>query len=343
MNVSELYDLAEWFEDIHPTLVEHYRSVLTPLSHNASQPNKQPFESQLEALLNYLRNLPFEGLSLQQLQILSELEVDQYIGVQGATAVELTIRVANYDPATAASRLKSALKTVNEANSKLVAFRDSVDNLNVDIWQFEPDEEFITVRIGFRDKAAIENVADLKRRSQDWYEIIRGLALAAGEPPETTKVVGAGTGSIILYLVATVTVTTLLAVISKNLKSVARDILEVRGEVENLRQKKLLTRTIENELNQQESSITEKAIERVVSEVTKISDTMNGEVKNALTKSIKKLLTFSEQGGIVDFVKPADDDESEPSPDLLAARTAIHDYQAIREEIKLLIDASNDD
>jgi len=78
----------------------------------------------------------------------------------------------------------------------------------------------------------------------------------------------------------------------------------------------------------------------------------DGEIKSALTKSIQKLLTFSEKGGSVDFVSPEEEGEEEEEGGadaagdgalkiaLMEARDAIREYQVERESLKLLSDGS---
>lgn len=167
--------------------------------------------------------------------------------------------------------------------------------------------------------------------------------MAAGEPPEATRVVGASTGSVILILAGTVTVTTILALISKNIASVAKDAIGIANQIEDLRGKKLLNDTIEQELIKQETERKKEALEKIIDLVKGKVQALDGEKTNALESSVKKLLNFTEKGGNLDFVVP---DSEEPSDDgsanddqlksLAEARDAVREYQAEREHIKLL-------
>jgi len=351
MNVGELYRLSEWFEERYPELSELYQALQTPLQHNASQPNKHPLEESLDALTNYLGAMSFAELSIQQLDLLSTIGVSEYIGPAGKAFINSTVRVSNFDPATAVQRIQEAITSINKAHQTLVGYRDAVRALDVNITDFEEPDDFITIRVGFRNDAAIENITDWKTSAKEWYDIIRGLSLASGEPPENTKVIGAGTGSIILFLAATTTVTILLAIISKNVTSVAKNIIEVQSTTEELRQKKLLTKIMEQELLRQVKEMKDGALNTVLAEVKGKLPNLAGEAENAVANSIKKLLSFNEKGGNLDFVTPAENDDEEREEDdakpdvatLAQARAAIREYQAARDEIRLITDASNDD
>jgi hypothetical protein len=347
MNVNELLHLAEWYIGQFSKLNSLYNGLLSPIQHNASQQAKQPVESELEALLAYLREIRFDELSLQQLRMLASLGVDRFIAEKGAQYVESAIRMSDYDPATAAAKISEAIAKLNEANSGFSAYRTALGSLGLN----EPDDEeeidFITVRVGFQNDASINNVSDWKESAKDWYEIIRGLALASDEAPENTRIVGASTGSIILILAGTLSVTTLLALISKNIASVAKDVIDIGNQIEDLRHKKLLNSTIEKELRKMEEKKKDQALSDIVKLINGKIPGLDGEKVTALEGSIKKLLSFSERGGNVDFVAPeAETDEAEveldgneePLTALAEARAAIHEYQAVREQIKLLAD-----
>jgi hypothetical protein len=350
MNIDELRQLSDWYLLHYSELNSLYGGLLSPIQHNASQPSKQPVESQLELLLAYLREMKFDELSLQQLRMLSSLGVDSYVGSEGAVFVDAAIRTSEFDPATAASKISGAQNKLNQAHSAFSSYLASLKSLGLEQSAVDKESDSITIRVGFQNDASINNVTDWKESAKDWYDIIRGLALASSEAPEDTKVVGASTGSIILILAGTLPVTTLLALISKNIASVAKDVIGIGNQIEDLRHKKLLNSVIENELKKQEKEKKDKALEDIVAIIKLRIPDLDGEKVTGLEGSIKKLLLFNEKGGNVDFVAPeADVDGSDAEPDdkdgtltaLVEARTEIHEYQSVREQIKMLTDMTD--
>lgn len=349
MNVNELRNLALWFEREGPEIIELYNALLDPVQHNAAQPNKRPLEDQLNTVIEHLNNMSFQELSLEQIAILEQRGVSDYLGRDGAYFVEQTIRVSDYDAATAAARLQEAVADLNQTLKVLKAYSHALNAIGIEEQDFEPEENSITIRIGFRRGASIDNVVAWKDSARDWYDIVRGLAMAVGEPPENTRVVGATSGSIILWLVATAGVTLLLARISKHITGIAKDIISVELAREELRQKKILTKGIESELEKQIEEKKLNAKNLVIEEIKKNIPNLDGEKENAIVKSVQKLLAFSKAGGDVDFVAPTDDeideesDEGEKVSYLAEAREAIRAYQAARDEIRLLTDGRASD
>lgn len=345
MNIDELNRLAAWYVEHFSNIQSRYSQLVQPIQHNASQPNKQPLETQLESLIDYLRSMKFEELSLQQIKLLDDLGVSAYIGMDGADFVEKTIRTADYDPQTALNKLNEAVNVLTTASNGFTSYRQSLDALGLKESADDGDADGITIRVGFRKDASINNVSDWRDSGKDWYDIIRGIALAAGETPEDTRITGASTGSIILILVGTATVTKLLAMISKNVASVAKDAIEIANEIENLRGKKLLNAAIEKQLRAMDQKKKDDAHAEILKEIGTHLPNLDGEQKSALEVSIKKLLAFNEKGGNVDFVAPEGDDEvdeeggAEANPAnaaLAQVRAAIREYQEVREQMKLL-------
>ncbi len=348
MNVDELYRLGIWYANQFSGLNREYNALLDPVNHNANQPDKRPVEVELNSLTGFLSAQHFDELSLEQLKMLTALGVSAYIGSEGASYVEAAVRTSNYDPATAVQRLNAAVQSISSTRVLLAAYVDAVNNLGFGPDDVLAEDGLITIRVGFQNDVAINNVTDWKDTAREWYDIIRGLSMACEEKPEDVKVIGAATGSIILILAGTAAFTALLAQISTHITSAAKEIIGVRMEVENLRQKKLLTKAMEVELKKIEKEKTDSAVATIEKLLEAKIKSEDGDVSVALTSSIKKLLTFSEKGGTVDFVAPEDEQEIEgreaDDPGLKAAlieaKAAIREYQGERESLKLLSDGT---
>lgn len=355
MDVQELFLLSEWYEGHFPRLRELYTALHNVLENNASQPNQQPVEQPLDELSAYLGEMNLGELSLQQLSLLEELDVRILVGIEGKNFVENTVKTSTYDPATTEQKIQASLQSINETNGKLSAYKSAVASIGIEPDSFEDLEGRITVRIGFKNQASIENVTQWKSSSKEWYDIVRGIAMAAGESPEDTKVIGASKGSIILILASTYTVTKLLATISKHVTGIAKDVISVGIERENLRQKKLLTKTMDAELTKFEKEKRESGLKEITGALEQmLPDSVQGDVKTALESSVKKILSFNEKGGDVDFVSPPANEDIDGDPEdgeeidevqaeISQVRQIIQEYQEEREVVRLLEDHTQED
>jgi len=123
MNIHELRQLAVWYVEHYSQIQSLYRQLIQPIQHNASQPNRQPLETELESLIGYLRAKQFQELSLQQISLLDNLKASTFIGAQGANFIEQNIRITNYDPQNALSKLNEAASTLSSANEQFIAYQ----------------------------------------------------------------------------------------------------------------------------------------------------------------------------------------------------------------------------
>lgn len=344
MDAYEIQSLSGWYKIYFKGVRQRFDALLGVLSNNASQQVQQPVEEPLNNLLDYLRKIRLQELSLEQIRLLDELEVLELLGPSGADNVSNIVRTSSYDPASVDQKIRTRLERINTANEKLNAASSALIGIGFALDDFHSADDRIVIRVGFRREASIENITDWKSSAEDWYQIVRGVGIAAGEAPENTKILGATRGSIILILSATCAVTALLALISKHISGIAKDALSVLSEIENLRQKKMLTATMESEMKSIAASKREEGLKIIEDEISKmISTALDGEKKTALQKSILKLLDFGEKGGDIDFVQPPEETGTEPDKNsdidqlvdkFSEVRKLIGEYQDVREQLK---------
>lgn len=347
MNTTEVQKLASWFVDHYQRLHNAYSAVLAPIQHNSQQPSKQPVDVQLRELEALLESITFESLSMQQINVLTDMGIYRFIGHEGALNVAQIVRTSDFDATTAAAMLNDIIGTLGSAHTGFTQFLGALSQLGLAQSEtFEADGS-VVVRLGFQNEAAIKDIVDWKSSADDWHTIIRGVALASGEAPEDTKVIGASTGSIILVLAVSLTVATILALISKRVTSIATDVIGIQNEVEDLRHKKWLNRSIETAFQKEIETRKATAFSDIIELIETRLPNIDGSQKTAVEASVRKLLTFGEQGGSVDFVTPEsppeeNEDDLKGNEDQIAraalteAQTVIREYQAEREALKLL-------
>jgi hypothetical protein len=227
MDVNELVGLANWMKEHVNASMSVYEQLTSSLEQNANNGSKLPLREHLDAVQDALLNMPVSQLSYQQTDLLDEMEVGDLLGVKGWRFVERTVKEGNFDPATAATDVRKAKQRLDSALKKFEQTRQSLSEVGI---SGEPDYEAsdkVTVRVRFKDAVEIENISQLKKLSAEWYDISRGLAMAAGERPEDVEVKGATTGSLILILGTSLTVATIVALIMKQIASTLKSSMEI--------------------------------------------------------------------------------------------------------------------
>ena len=307
MRAHEIMQLADWFDTHFANIQSAYEELLQVLEYNANHPDQQQIEPALNSLLAVIGEIRTQGLSIEQIEMLRKLEVFSLLGLQGASFVEQRVKDVAYDPATRVQEFQQMLSRLITANNHLSSFQRASHDLGLmyEPYQTSPDQLVVSVR--FRDRVSIDNVPDLKNRTKDWYDITRGIALAAGETPDEVHVLGASRGSLIIEIACTLYFVRLLAEITTHITRAAVDIMEVRIGMEELKQKKILNALLAKELQRIEKEKKENALETVKEDIRKLFPKgVSGDVSPALDKSIEHLMTFLDKGGELDFKLPPD-------------------------------------
>ena len=306
MDTAQVINLAKWVADTLPHVSETFGQLHQKLEHNAMQPQKVPLRDQLQNLLAVLENMSFELLTNEEIDLLREMEVLSFLGQTGRTFVNDTVTVGNFDPASAAADILSAMQKIDEVNLKMVNFLATVQELGLE--KFNDEQQMMDlslVRVRFKEEASIDDVGELKRWAADWHDIARGAAVAVGTTPQSVKVVGANNGSVIITLGTIATVTMVLAIIAKNACRIASEVLSIANDIEDFRHKRRLNKVIEDELKSQQRKVEETGVEDTLTEIKdRVPYLGENEVENVLRKSIGKYLNFYKKGGDVDFIPP---------------------------------------
>lgn len=305
MDITQVIHLASWYGDYSDDFIGKYTQLHNVLDHNSKQPQKQPVREPLSDLTTTLNNLPVEALTNEELTKLSDLGVLQYLGIEGARFVQDTVTSGDYDPASAAADIASAVNTLTQRKQQFSGLFKALTGLEFGIDFDEELNNQTAIRVRFRGDASIADVVLLKRWSTDWYDIMRGVAMSVGERPEQVKVVGAANGSIVLVLTGAASVTLVLAVIAKNIGKIVHEVLKIANAIEDLRHKKILNREIEKQLLIQQKKTQDEGVASTVAAVNEVlPEPMSNEIEAALTKSVKKYVAFTDKGGDVDFIEP---------------------------------------
>jgi len=345
MNVSELFELTMWItEELSAKKIPQKYQALQQILHQHSQPNEQrpSFENQKNSLLETIASVPLEKLTKDQLEFLSKLNISQAIGQEGINLVEDLLYKNVLDVATSSKNLK-------EIYQKLIDGITKSDQIKSGLTGCVLEEEYVTdnevlIRVSFTSEASLKNITDFKSWGNIWYEIGRGIAMAHNLSPENVKIVGATRGSIIIELAVVASIaTTTSGIILAGLK-VAEKILDIRKKAEEIRALKLqnakLASDIEKEAdNEKETGI--KDISKMIVSKLKLKSNQDGEIINALDKSIKNLLGFIEKGGEIDFVIPEEenDEKGEKEKEKInykELRTTFQEIRQLENKIKLL-------
>ena len=319
MYVRELLDVAAWVDrNVQGKRIPQLYSALVSVLQANTQPQiKQPFAEKKDQLIVALTSVDMNSLTDEQIGFLWDIDIAGSVGPEAAEKLEdLLVRNA-LDIATAATQVSRMASAMQQGMKRVEAIKTALKDLPVAAHRLPIGQGDVLVRVRFEGAAAISDVAALKKWSNTWFDIGRGIAMAHDQSPQSIRVVGAATGSIILELLAAYAIAkTISAILLESLK-VADRVMDIRRKAQEVRALELGNDKLAHDMELIADAEREKRTAAIVETVLTTVPNHDGEKANALNKSVKSLVGFIEKGGQVDFLLPAEaaNDESESDDD----------------------------
>lgn len=349
MEVSQVVQLAEWFQRHSKAIEPKYSALVGVLQNNSQQPSQQPVAEPLRDLNIALKDMPTSELSMLQLRVLEDLGVAELIGKRGRAWLKRKIQGTTYDPATTFNTVQQAHQKIEEAKRLLNEFKTAASKVGFSNGQALDAPTPYVFNVIFQEDVAINNVSDWKKTATDWEFIIAGVAGVAGEKAEDVAVVGVQNGSTIFTLSAAPIVTKLLATISKHIASIANDYLDIQLKRQQLERSNMYTKVMRDEFNRLESERRDNGKTKIMDSIKELAPTAKPEELAKLEKAIDRHVKFSEAGGEVDFILPpalaedADDYDEDLAQTVDDVRELIQEYRGELEQTKLLTHVEDDE
>jgi len=348
MQITELLKLTEWFNlnIVKKGVPTKYTALYNKMNQNVRRNTNQqvvPFEQEKENLTKTLKDINFQKLSLEQINFLEQLDVIELVGEIGANKVEEILVKNNLDIATATTKIKESTDIVTNAEATITELKTTLSkSFSIDKTD-EVDDDKVLMRVYFQNAVAIENLVDFKKLSTAWFDIGRGIAIAQDKSPEDFHIIGAKKGSIIIEMAVIVGLATTVSKILLESLKVADRFINVLKQVEELKRLKLDNNRIALELKKEAERERDEGTETILkSAITdlKLNTEQQGDKVVALEKSIKKLIAFTQGGGVVDFVQPKEqkeeDENGEIREEIQKLKNNISEIRLLENQIKLL-------
>ena len=248
------------------------------------------------------------------MEFLRLLGIAKTIREDGISAIEEILYKNSIDIATSAQKIQTILQEINSGIAKSNQIQAGLSGCVIEEEYFQANE--ILMRVSFTGHASMSNVVDFKKWGDTWCDIGRGIAMAHDLSPEDVKIVGATRGSIVVEMAVIGSIASTATSIILGALNVAEKVLDLRKKAEEIRGMKLQNEKLANEIAEAADSEKTAGIEFITSSiVVKLNLKTDGESDKikALNTSVKSLVNFIENGGIVDFIIPEDEAEADES------------------------------
>lgn len=306
MYTYEIVDLYKWLSTQHDPLQQAYEPLISVFQNNSSGQQQQPIEVNLIQLTKFLSGMDLSHLSSVQIDILKNFNAYSALGPHAAKRVSSRVKELAYDPATVLSELNQATQSISNARNHLQTINSAFLEAGIDINPPTLPEDHLIMRVNFTSDVSIENVSDLKKQSQAWFEILRGIAIAAGHRPEDVIILRTSKNSpFIIEWAMTAALIRLTSLMIRDICDSIIAVLEVRQKMSQLAQDEIFNQLISEGLQKLETERATNAKETVNKKAKELfKQTLKNDAQNGLVKATEKLMNFFEKGGEVEFNIP---------------------------------------
>lgn len=339
MNISELFHLTQWVvkEISGKRIVELHTQLHAIVQQNAQGQARQPFETQLNTLVDVLKDVPLLAITNEQNEMLEKLQIARHVGKAGVKNLRNILSTHAADIATIATKLQQIINELTTGIERAKAIGKNLIGLVTAETDIPVDGALF--RVTFEDGAAIEDVKQLKDRADDWHTIARGITMIHDKAPEDVRIVGADRGSVIVSMVSTYAVVKTMSLIILEAMKLSERYLTLRLLAEQMKGLKLQNEITERAIAQADAE-REQHVEVIVGKVLETLGRKKpaGDKMIALTKAVENVVEFTTSGGSVDFVEPAkganvvEADQAE----LEKLASTINEVRALESKIKQL-------
>ena len=312
-----------------------------------TQPNqsKVSFSEQIETLKITLNDININELSLEQQELLSKYDMLDSLGKIASMKIDDAAYINAIDIANFLKIIQEMSQNLNIGFGKITKIYDALVLVH-DEKEYHINKYEAIMKVRFTGESAMSNIVTMKKLTNQWNEIGRGLCRVHGVAPETIEIIGTERGSIIFVFGASVAIVKTLSSAILGILNCVEKVYSIKKEVLEVKKLELETSEIERKLMEKAEEVKEQSIDLVIESLSRELNIENGEVSTTFKKAIVQLSKFLENDGEVDcyipeIEEPIEDDENGQQHEFeLRTQKIVNDnFKRIRElesEIKLL-------
>lgn len=258
-------------------------------------------------------------LGILQRRALESLEGDDLLGARAVARIEKIFTDHMADPAGAAKGFDEVLSSTNELQTRIDQLVSGLGPMVEDIEAAELEEGQARLTLVFQGEIDVVTVSDLEKQSEAWRKILSAFARLSGEGEGDLKIQSIGKGSLFLELLGATGLVYAIANGASKVLEVYERVLNIRRHAAELRKLELSNDEIPADLEKEADAVLEQAAGSVAEDLIKQHKLTGkkgvGEIRNAVSLSLRQIFVFVEKGGILDVRSPSGNG-APPEPEL---------------------------
>ncbi len=298
-----------------PDLVAKLNRLVHGVRQNArtpAHPNSPPQEQvsiskEKDAVLKVIGAIGLDNLTLNEREILAASFNLKKLGVSGVVWINKIFADHHLDPMGAVNELEELLQEFTHLQEQAVTTLQVLEPFKIDAVDGDMEPGHAALQITFKNKAAIEDFGTLRDAAEEWWEIMRGVALLANTTVENIPILVMEKGYR-LQIESASTPPVLLAIgciVDKVLWAVDR-YFDLKRKADEIRAMDLDNKKIEQELEEEAENYKRGIVDNINAAVIEsmAGKRTNGEVSTAMEITVRHIFDFLDKGGTIDCRLP---------------------------------------
>lgn len=285
------------------------------------------------------------GWNVVRKKLFERFGADRLLGRKALERLNSIFAEHQADPAGAAQAIQEVVNEMSRLKGRVVQTRTGLGPLSEEPEGKETREGEAVLQLVFEGDVSLKTIEDVENGSKKWGDIIAAFSRLARQPPEPARVLTIEKGSIIFELIAGVLVVSAVAAGADKILALLERVLEIKKKALEVRNLGLQNKQLATAIEKEAETALDDSADKIAGELMKEhgwkkdskEKTDNyGEVRNAVSLSLKQIFLFVEKGGKVDVW-----DENAPTDptlqkDLGAAFERIRQIETRVAELKAL-------
>lgn len=347
MQLSELTVVLNHIDELFTTHQpeEKYNRLINALNNARSSPSPAVTKqiADVRAEIQQLQQAAEPaGWNVVRRKLFERFGADLLFGRKALERLNSIFEEHQADPAGAAQALQEVVNEMGRLKSRVTQTRTGLGPLAEELEEKETKEGEAVLQLVFEGDVSLRTIEDVEKSSKKWKEIIAAFARLTNQPPDPARILTIEKGSFIFALIAGSVVIAAIATGADKILAVLERVLEIRKKALEVRNLSLQNKKIAAEIEKEAEGVVEDAGEKIANELMKEynwkKDKANdfGEVRNAVSLSLKQIFNFVEKGGKVDVWDEYAPAGSAMQKDLGAAFERIRQIETRIAELKAL-------
>jgi len=353
MQLRQLINTMKYIDDTleQNDFVALYRELVNSLNQARQTPTPQVTDN-IVRLRKEIEDLHIaaepDKLGYAQRKLYKSFGARSLLGIGASDNIQNIFATHSADPGGTATSINELIELTELLHKRVRTLIEGLGPLAIDE-EIKLEEGKTSIQLFFEEAASINTMKELEENSERWNNTLMAFSRLTKVPSEDAKIITIEQGSFLIALSAISIVVFTIAKASNEILAIYERYLNIKKLALEATSLKLSNKKIASQIEKEARDMIDKTADDVTNKFMTEHGWTNeekdaGEVRNAVSFSIKNIFKFVKDGGKIDIYE-SEDTSNETKEQLREAFSRIHAIEGTIEKLSLPLikEKDNDD